>query len=305
MPKPKTMPTGRCVVWKAFSFRGRLGDGADGRVVGGEERSERLDRRASVCARLQSHQDLVGRTGGPLRKEAQEGLVGHDEVAVRREAAADREGRDHGERAVLRLEAERLARVDRREDGLRHVPDAPVDQGHVGVREVGEAGVDLGVAEASRLRVDAEDVEPANRAVRLFPVNLAEIDRCRAGNARRGQRLEHALAGHRAAVGQAVHVGGGDEDVGVEGGVGQSDARDEGAEEAELHEDQDVGEGDAGERGGEARAIVDELEPADRQPAEQPFQDRRHGSDPTRMRAVTCRLVKRRARAADSGASAT
>lgn len=70
-------------------------------VVVGEGGGEAPHHLRRAAAGLQRHEDMVGGAGNALRKELEEGLVGDDQMTVRGETAADRNGAGHGEGAAL------------------------------------------------------------------------------------------------------------------------------------------------------------------------------------------------------------
>ena len=280
------------------------------RAVGGRQRGAQARKHGrKLGTRCKAHQHVVRRAGQTRGEKAQEGLVGDDEIPVGGKAAADLEGARHRELPPARLEAIGLARLDAGEQVARDVARQAVHQGGVRQRQALDLRRKDGIAEGRAGRIDAEQVHGADGAVRLLPVDAPVIEAGGGGDALNAQRLIEPVARQRAAVEQGVGVGGGDENVAVEHRVGQTDALHQRPEKAELHEDQHIGEGNAGQRRGQAPLVVHDLQPADGQPAEQRGE---HGSEraghvpsPVTMRAVTCRLVKRRTRAMSAGSMAT
>ena len=226
-------------------------------------------------------------------KSLQERLVGHNQIAVSREAAADLKCSDRRDRTALDLEDIGLPGSDLIKKVFRNIASLGIDQRHVSQGNLAQTSVDGRISEGFGRGIDAEHIKVADRPVRLLPLDLAVVERRRFCDPLHGQRLEHALARQWAAIGQRVHVGRGDHDVGAHLIVGQPDAGNEGTQEAELHQDQDGGEGHACQGRGEPRLVMDELKPADRQATEHALEESRHRSLRCAMRAVTCRFVKR------------
>ena len=128
-------------------------------------------------------------------------------------------------------------------------------------------------------RVDAERRQ-ADVGLAPIPGHLRDEQSHAVHDIRIGKGLEHPLPGDVSAVGERVGVGGGNQDVTPEELVGPQRRDGHRIHEAELDEDQNIRERHARQRRGEAPALVCQLQPADGQSAEQPFEQSGSWCDP-------------------------